>query len=171
MEFIIKSPNKDEVEKVRLWRNQTEGVLRTPFLLTYEMQQDFYNDVICDRKSNCRFYSVYKENFFLSFIGIVNISFENRIGEISIFTSPQYQNIGYGKELVKLLFDLGFNNLNLDNIYGECYCCNAQGIKFWEKIIEKYKGYKTMLPNRKYYKGLYFNSMYFNIERKVFNND
>ena len=38
-----------------------------------------------------------------------------------------------------------------------------------EKIINEYEAYSTILPNRKYYNGKYWDSLYFNITKDNFN--
>lgn len=165
MEFKIDSLNLKDVEKIRLWRNENLQALRTPYLLTSEMQEDFYNNVISNRQSNNRFWGLKKQSSvwcFVGMIGLVNIEWENSIGEISIIIDPSIRHCGVGEKAIDILLDYGFNHLNLSNIYGECYKCNEAHI-FWEKICNKYNAYVTMLPARKYYNGEYHDSMYFNI--------
>lgn len=156
---------KKDAEKIRTWRNEGLEALRTPFLLTKEMQEDFYNNVISNRNSNNRFWAVREDAAqwsFIGMIGLVNIEWENSIGEISMLIDPSERNKGVGEQVIDMLFNQGFNFLNLSNIYGECYKCNP-ALTFWEKICKKYNGYMTMLPSRKYYNGEYYDSMYFNI--------
>lgn len=153
-----------DVEKIRIWRNENLQALRTPFLLTKEMQEDFYNNIISNRTSNNRFWAIRNDSAkwsFLGMIGIVNIEWENSIGEISILIDPSERGKGIGKKSIEMLLNQGFNFLNLSNIYGECYKCNESHI-FWEKICNKYNAYVTILPAKKYYNGEYYDSMYFN---------
>jgi len=161
----IDSLYKWDVELIRVWRNENLNALRTPFLLTKEMQEDFYNNVISNRQSNNRFWGLNDstlEESFVGMIGLVNIEWENSIAEISIIINPSIRKNGVGEKAIDILLDQGFNQLNLSNIYGECYKCNKAHI-FWEKICNKYNAYVTMLPARKYYNGEYYDSMYFNI--------
>ena len=155
---------KDQCEQVRKWRNVDISIYRTPFLLTEEMQSEFYTDVICNRRSDHRYWSVMDSKQFLGMIGLVNISLENRNVEISIVINPEFSRKGFGDQAFKLLLDKGFNELNLDNIYGECYACNPN-IDFWKQMIKKYGGQTTTLFNKKFYRGVYWNSIYFNFER------
>jgi RimJ/RimL family protein N-acetyltransferase len=140
------------------------------------MQSKFYDDVICNRKADSRFYAVYEEKkysfspekVFLGMVGLVNISLENRSAEISIILDPDIRGKGKGREALRLLLDAGFNDINLDNIYGECYE-NSAHIGFWEKICKDYGLELYPLPRRKFYKGMYYDSIYFNFTREVFN--
>ncbi|OFW61749.1 MAG: hypothetical protein A2Z35_05825 [Actinobacteria bacterium RBG_19FT_COMBO_36_27] len=169
-------------ELVRRWRNTMEGVLRTPFLLTAEMQADFYNKTVCNRFSNARFWSVNAKAIteindtnekalaaeggdgrFVGMVGLINIEWENSLAEISMLLNPDCHGLGIGDKAFDLLLEKGFDHLNLASIYGECYECNS-AIPFWEKQIDKYKAYKTKLPNKKYYKGEHHDSIYFNFD-------
>ncbi|MEN8907916.1 MAG: GNAT family protein [Clostridiales bacterium] len=156
-----------DVEKVRIWRNNNIESLRTPFFLTEEMQKEFYENKICNRNSNCRFWAVRGPSGidFFGMVGLVNIEWENRLGEISIIIAPNQRGKGKGTNSIELLLDAGFNQLNLTNIYGECYTLNENYIKFWDRICGMYNATKVTLPGRKYWDGNYYNSLYFNINK------
>jgi RimJ/RimL family protein N-acetyltransferase len=167
---------ENQCERVRQWRNQDISMYRTPFYLTTEMQSDFYNNVVCNRNSEHRYYAVFiecdgslsiKGDFvFIGMIGLINISLENRNAEISIVLDPELRGKGYGKKALQLLLDEGFNKINLDNIYGECYECNP-AIGFWQKMIEDYNCRMSHLFSRKFYNGIYYDSIYFNFNRSM----
>jgi RimJ/RimL family protein N-acetyltransferase len=168
------------VEQVRQWRNQDISMYRTPFYLTTEMQSDFYKQVVCNRQSEHRYYAVFiecdgslsiKGDFvFIGMIGLINISLENRNAEISIVLDPELRGKGYGKKVFQLLLDEGFNKVNLDNIYGECYWCSP-ALDFWRKVCEDYKVKLQVLPQRKFYNGKYFDSIYFNFNKEILNDN
>ena len=179
-----------DLETVRLWRNENLAMLRTPFLLTLEMQADFYHNVVCNRQANARYWGIWGAGkikkydntnglcpnreyvvdgqVLIGMCGLENISWENRNAEISIIIDPDQQRKGYGAQAVALLLDQGFNFLNLENIFGECYNCNPALI-FWSKICEQYKAKTAGLPNRKYWNGIYWGSLYFNINKGTYN--
>lgn len=183
-----------DCEQVRQWRNENLAMLRTPFMLTEEMQAEFYHNVVCNRNANARYWGVIEElpdkvNMYaagikepydtfetdtthielIGMIGLENISWENRNAEISIILNPDYQRKGYGTQAVDLLLDQGFNYLNLENIYGECYECNP-ALGFWHKMAnkyaDKYNPKPVWLANRKYWQGKYYDSLYVNFEKE-----
>lgn len=156
----LRAITKEEIEIVRQWRNEDLSYLRTPFLLTQEMQEEFYINTICNRLSNSRFWAI-DDAGFLGMAGFVNIHWENRNAEISIVLNPNKRNKGYGFKAIGELLRTGFYSINLQNIYGECYKCNPS-IIFWEKVIKRYSGTTTMLPARKYWNGIMYDSIYFN---------
>jgi RimJ/RimL family protein N-acetyltransferase len=159
----LRAITKEEIEIVRQWRNEDLSYLRTPFLLTQEMQEEFYINTICNRLSDARFWAI-EDKEFVGMAGLVNIQWENSLAEISLIITPTERKKSYGEQAVKSLLLKGFYQLNMNNIYGECYLCNPS-IVFWKKMIDKYKGTMSLLPNRKYWNGDFHNSIYFNFER------
>jgi len=183
-EIYLDVISAEDCEKVRQWRNKLPATLRTPYNLTYEQQQDFYKNIICNRDSKHRYFGIYikKENkligktyedakyepvqtdepIFIGLGGITNIQWENGLGEISLILGADWIGRGYGKQAVRLLLEKAFKDMRLNEIFGECYECNPN-LKFWEKIIKEYNGYETELPSRKFYNGQYYNTLYFSI--------
>ena len=169
-----------DVETIRYWRNQEMECWRTSFMLTKEMQEDFYKRC-CDRNSNHRYWAIVDDsgqeigkNFpLLGMGGITYISWENSIGEITLIIDPEKRKDGIGEKAVDLLLDQAFNYLNLQTVFGECYWPNI-ALNFWVKITDKYsiEGERTkhlVLPNRKYWQGIYHDSLYFSIDKDDFN--
>ena len=66
-----------------------------------------------------------------------------------------------------MLLEQGFMYLNLENIWGECYE-NNPALDFWQRLIKKYipqQGF-IWLDCTKYYQGKYWDSLWFNFEKK-----
>lgn len=176
----LKVLSSEDAEQIRLWRNQCLEGLRTPFPLTYEQQQDWYESVVCNRAANARFFGIKTktavtmgfnsstdkqgEGKLIGYTGLENISWENRNAEISLLINPAEHKKGYGREALKEIFNIGFNQLNLHMIYGECYTCNP-AYNFWTIIINDYQGFCCWLPNRKYYGGKNHDIFYFSVDK------
>ena len=139
-----------------MWRNEVPEILRTPYPLTQEMQEEFYHKVVCSRNTSSRWWSVYDDKL-IGFAGLVNIEWENSLAEISLIMSPWQDAVG-------LILDEGFGNLGLATIYGECYECSPT-LDFWRGMVKKYNGYQTILPRRKRWEGRLWDSLYFSFER------
>ena len=163
--------SREDMETIRKWRAGCMETLRTPFLLTREMQEQYYESVICNRNSTTRYWALRLpvqedgETFhrLVGYGGLENIIWENRNGEISLLISPDYRGKGYGRQAVELFLEQAFEYINLENVHGEVY--KSGHWKFWQKILEDYQGFATWLPERKYYRGIYYPSMYFNFNR------
>ena len=179
-EIFLDVLNFIDCQTVREWRNKNIETLRTSFLITDKMQENFYDKIVNDRNSKHRYFGIYKnyvheiedENeeetlkcdckILIGMGGIINIEWENGLAEISLIIGDEFTGQGYGKQSVKLLLDKAFCEMRLNNVYGECYECN-KNIEFWKKIIKYYDCYHTILPNRKFFKNKYYNSLYFSI--------
>ena len=99
--------------------------------------------------------------------GIANIQWENSIGEISLLIKKGEERVGMGTEAVRLLLSEAFGNMGLKTVFGECYMCN-EGWKFWKKMVTNYEGRETILPNRKLWKGRFYDSLYFSFDADCF---
>ena len=159
----LRAPTREDVEEVRLWRNDALETLRTPYPLTETMQGNFYEQVICNRYSTHRYWSIY-DNGLVGFGGLTNIEWENGLAEISLILSAGCRGQGYGAHAVQLLLDEGFGNMGLKTIYGECYDCNP-AVEFWKKITDRNGGYYTMIPRRKLWQGQLYDALHFSIWR------
>lgn len=173
----LRALSQEDCEKVRKWRNQDLSALRTPFLLTKEMQADFYRERVSNRNSTDRFWGIWEPgpkpvslhvvsgDAFLGMGGITGIQWENSIGEISLMLDPEYLGKGHGKIVVELLLHEAFRHLNLKTVFGECYACNP-AFGFWKKLANKQKNVCwVILPNRKYRNGQYLDAAYFSFDR------
>lgn len=183
----------DQCQIVRIWRNAEIQNYRTPFMLTEEMQADFYRRC-CDRNSPHRYFAIWEKIkretadtregmamadslVFIGLGGITWIQWENSIGEISLILDPKKRGKGLGEKAVDLLLDHAFNSLNLQMVFGECYSCNP-ALAFWHKVAGKYEPQTGQAPEfhpntaildkRKYYNGKYWHGFYFSIDADDF---
>ena len=172
MDLTLRAPTREDVEAVRKWRND-DGVragLRTPFLLTEEMQQDFYETIACNRFSPHRYWSFIAAgnreahgttigtSSLAAFGGLTDISWENGHAEISLIVDPRAAGKGIGSEAVKLILREAFNRLRLATVFGEVYHCNpAHG--FWTRMMEEARtrvpgtANYVVIPRRKFWDG------------------
>lgn len=181
----LKALSAEDCEQVRLWRNEQLESLRTPFPLAKEQQNIFYETVICNRQANARFWGIWvnkkvtlpmqkpmedietEGKILIGMCGLENVSWENRLAEISLLFNPDYPMDKYGEESLRLLLHEGFNNMNIENIFTEVYYCNPAS-DFWFDIAKKYSSIVAFLPYRKYYNGKYYHSTYININKGAF---
>lgn len=153
----------EDAELVRQWRLEVPETLRTPLMLTQEMQRDWYDMEICNRDSHTRYWGLWTEDAFVGYGGIEHIEWENRRGEISVLIAPELHGKGYGRRAVGLFLREAFMTLNLEHVWGECYSCGPVG--FWEKLVKEYDGFAVMLPAHKYWNGSYWAAYYFDFNR------
>ncbi len=180
--MILKPLSLDNMETIRIWRNDCRETLRTPYMLTREMQEDYYRKVICDRNSTTRYWGLWRHGYdwptvnpnilqedtrFVGYGGIEHIEWENSRGEISLLIGSSYREKGYGAKAVQSILNEAFNHLGLHRVYGECYY-STTAVRFWQKMVKKYKAFWHPLPDTKYYQGEYWGSYYFVFKKEIF---
>lgn len=165
---------ENDAQHIREWRNVSIQNARTPFLLTYEMQRDWYREVVCNRDSVHRYWSVMhdcgdgvsgKPAWHLSGVaGLTDIDGRVRTAEVALMVAPELRGRGIGGDAFALLLDQAFGVQNLETVFGECYLCN-ESLGFWKRQVEKWRGHEVYLPKRQYWDGRYWDSYWFCIDR------
>ena len=91
-----------------------------------------------ERHQNDYTYTMITENG--EFIGNCNYNeIENGSGEIGIFISPRFQDIGLGTEAITELIRIGFNELNLEEIRLVVFSHNERAIRCYRRLgFEEY---------------------------------
>lgn len=148
------------------WRNLDLSPWRTSFMLTQEMQAEWYQKVAFERNADFRYFAVLADDKFVGVVGLTNIQWENGTAEVALQIGPEFTNKGYGEAALDKILCVAFNQLRLVMVYGECYECNP-AVDFWRKMVERKRGYCTCLPNRKYWEGEHFDSLYFSFDSWV----
>jgi len=168
-----------QLQEVRKWRNAEPQFLRTSYMLTEEMQEDFFNNVISDRDSKHRYFAIvnpaiepqieqsvrkYGKGYvlpedFIGMGGLTNIEWENGCAEISLIINPEYRGKGYGIKAVDLILNEAFYSMRLCSVYGEVYDCG--NTIFWKKTFEKHEHYYVKLKDRKHWHSQLWDSMWF----------
>ena len=142
-------------EDVRQWRNLDIAPNRTPFLLTEENQKEWYKEVT-KRDSDSRIWEFIGETARIAVGGLTGIHPVNRTAEIALVVNPKFRRKGNGMVIVNIILSQAFKRLNINTVFGEVYYC--ANVDFWLKTKPHYT---TTLPNRKYWDGVYHDSMYF----------
>ena len=167
--------NRHQVDQAGKWRAEQRDVLRTPYFLTEEMQEKFYDDVVCNRNSPHRFYAINFLSYvipgeqipqFIGMGGLINIEWENSTAELSLITSPGRDD---KEAMFDVLFNEAFNRLNLHSVYVETYLCGNIATSL--SLISKYGAHNVILPERKFIDGKYYDSVWWMITRRMYERD
>lgn len=154
-------PNKEWLERIACWRNDSLISLRSG-TLTNPSQQDEWIASLKFGK-DIYFYIVQDGNP-IGYCGLDKVDLFNRNAEISCLIGTEYQSRGYGKEAVQNLLRYGFEQLGLNRIYAEVYLTTSRWT-FWEKC-----GFRreALLEDRKLWQGEWFDSIYGSIDALQF---
>lgn len=71
--------------------------------------------------------------------GLTDIDYLNRRAEFSLYIGSEHQNQGFGKRALTKLFEKGFNELNLNLIWGETFDGNP-AMKMFKSLGMKEEG-------------------------------
>lgn len=153
--MTLRELRREEMPTILAWRHQARETLRTPYLLTEEMQMKWYQDVICNRHSTTRYFGIC-DGHLIGYGGVENICFESGTAEMSLLIAPQERGKGYGREAVRMILREAFDNMRLESVYGECYKCACPD--FWLKMRPTHH---VWIPMRKYWDGKMWPSLYF----------
>lgn len=73
-------------------------------------------------------------NEYIGVCGLTNINYQSRHAEISLYIIPKYQGNGYAKETLYTLCKHGFEDFNLNKIWGECFNNNLKSLLLFKKL-------------------------------------
>jgi RimJ/RimL family protein N-acetyltransferase len=141
------------------WRNQSPESWRDPRPTTITQQYEWFDGPV-SHSPNARYWGVFDEDQFIGQTEITSIIWESRIGEIGAIVNPSKLRKGAGTESVRLTLIEARDTLNLKTVFGECYLCNLSW-HFWSRLVEKWHGQSVPLPNRKFWQGQFYDSLYF----------
>jgi RimJ/RimL family protein N-acetyltransferase len=146
--------------KILEWRRQSPEAWRTP--PPYTMWKQIKWHFLTVRRNPYTYWAIYDDDLFIGQGEISNVNWGNRNGEIGLVIDPKWRGRGYGGESAVKMLGAAFA-LGLLCIYGEVYHCNSAR-SFWEHLFKELGGYLTILPNRKYWQGQYYDSTYFSVD-------
>ncbi len=168
--IILEEIDPENVEQLRLWRNQPE--LRRYFREYKDITKDKQDVWYKERGNNSDVEHVYfqimglpqldptypqeqqvDKRYLIGCCGLHYIDFRARNAEFGIFLGTD-RGTGRGKEALIMLCDWGFKELNLHKIWAEVYD-NNDAVEIYRKIGFKDEG---ILRDSAFHEGKYVNS-------------
>lgn len=159
--MTLRAVERRDLASVLEWRRGLDHTLRTPFELNMEQQEQWYRDVVCDRRANSRYWMI--ETAPLGSVGqcgLENIEWTNGRGEIALLLAPNQRGRGLGHDALGLLLEQGFGALGLESIWGECYECSP-ALGFWEREAKERGAETARLPRMKRWRGSLYGAFHF----------
>lgn len=145
-----------DAQAARRWRNDRPDALRTAYPLSEAEQEAWYLD------HDGRFFAIVDDLDLLGYGGIQHIQWESRIGELSLLMAPESDYMR--DHALHLLLEYAFSVLRLDTVYAEVYESNKD-IAYWQLVAGDPWVTSVRLPNRKFYDGCYWDSLYISFDR------
>lgn len=152
----------EETSEMLRWRNDysTWRWCRQSSVISLGEHQDWFFNLSRDNKT--KMFSIHaRDGGHVGVCGLTSIDWINRRAEFSLYIGPEYRKKGYAKGALKTLISHGFQNLNLNSIWGESFIGNP-AIKMFEEI-----GFKKDGVRREFYfrDGKYIDAFLFSILR------
>lgn len=170
--MIFRELSQQDAERIRVERNELvgKGILRTPYLLTEQMQADWYLSEIANRESRTRYWGFYSEkedtyHYFVGYGGLEFIDWVNGMAEMSVMIFEAHLREGFGSQAVEKILEQAFDHLRLDTVCAEVYECNPNQ-PFWDKMGSQDR---VFLPRRKFHEGVLYGSYYYLWTREAYN--
>lgn len=128
--ILVKSISKEDIQLIRVWRNNQLDILRQKKIINIQEQESYYKKYVWSEMNSLNpnqiLLSIFKKNQLIGYGGLVNISWDNKRAEMSFILNDeivkdetQYKQIF--TEFITLLKNISFNKLNINKIYTETY--------------------------------------------------
>ena len=150
-----------DAQAARAWRNDRPDAMRTPYPLSQADQQAWYLD------HDGRFFSIVEDDLLAGYGGIQHVQWESRIGELSLLMDPAVDH--HRAEALDLILTYAFDTMRLDTVFAEVYECNRD-LSWWQHVACGPECTTARLPNRKWYQGRYWGSLYISFDRRSYEN-
>lgn len=129
------------IQLIREWRNNQINILRQDKLISKDQQIDYFNKKVfslyeSDLPEQILFNCFYEDQF-IGYGGIVHISYEHKIGEISFLLNPSILPGEYYESIFHLFLTLmnhiAFEELSLNKLFTETFSSRMEHVPMLEK--------------------------------------
>lgn len=135
--IYLRALEEDDLEILRNWRNipAFKRNFREYRELSKTMQKNWFQNIVNGDKNTIMFAICMSEtNELLGCCGLCYINWVQRFADLSLYIGYKetyIDDMGIAEEACKLLFDYGFNELNLHKIWTELYEYDSMKIDFY----------------------------------------
>jgi len=127
--YSLKIIRDDDIERIRIWRNQQIDFLRQNKILTKNEQQKYFDEVIkrswYEDDPNIILFSVFYKTKIIGYGGFVHINWNDMRAELSFLTDPKRMDSEtYQKDIMAYLHmicNIGFTNIGFNKITTETF--------------------------------------------------
>lgn len=136
---VLRALSEEDLPKLMVWRNLPEFKrnFREYRELNMTMQKNWYDKCVVGDRNTIMFAICDKQTGELwGCCGLCYINWVQRNADISLYIGYKNSYIdddGIAKEACQLMFDYGFNELNLHKVWTELYAYDSKKIEFYTK--------------------------------------
>lgn len=137
---LLKAIQIDDIESIRLWRNQQIPFLRQNHQISELEQRQYFEEIIWPQlnldEPECMIFSVFRAGELVAYGGLVHISWTDRRAELSFLMNPKFtETSDYRKTFVdflEVMKKLAFDELKLHRLYTETFSINQRNFEILE---------------------------------------
>lgn len=122
---------RQDLPHLKQMRNELREYFREYRLLNDLNQEEWFERMSRDR--NQVMFKIVNDKILVGACGLHYISWTNRSAEFGIYIGKCFQGKGLAKEAMGRLLSYGFNELNLNRIWGEVYS-NNPALRFYKNF-------------------------------------
>tara|TARA_A100001015_G_C14723603_1_gene606933 strand:- start:34 stop:576 length:543 start_codon:yes stop_codon:yes gene_type:complete len=169
----LRAVEKEDLDQLKDWRNIPE--FRKNFRETKELSSEHQNLWFesLQKTQAINFMFVIErlsDNELLGAAGLLYTNWAIRSADVSFYIGYEKKYIdeeGYAEDAAKVLFDYGFNELNLNKVWMELYEYDSKKLDFFKNKF-KFKEDGKLRENC-FYEGRYWDSFILSLLKKEFN--
>lgn len=163
--FEIKPISIEDIELIRLWRNQQMDVLRQKKEISKSEQINYYEKNIVTlfdkEKPSQLVFSYFKDNILVGYGGLVHLSWDDKRAEMSFLLNPiyiKYDNIykEYFSQFISFMKQINFDQLCFRKLFTETYEHRNFHINI---LVDSGFQLEGILRDHVYLNNKYFNSL------------
>ena len=116
------SLREEDIEKIRIWRNQQRSILRQNKIITKKEQENYFNTVIVptfeQKEPEMILFSILQKGKCIGYGGLVHINWKSKRGEISFVTETKRSKSTLKlkqdfETFLEIILNIGFNILTV----------------------------------------------------------
>lgn len=160
----LRALEEQDLSRLRDWRNA--NWLR-PFVREYRLLNMVHQRDWFDRVSRSHEVEMFGVDFFGGLIGVCglcNINWVNKTAEVSLYIAPAHQSKGYATQVLGLLRQKAFEELNLHRLWAEIFSSNHVSVQLFEKCGYVLEGRMT---EHVFKAGQYHDSLIYGLVRRI----
>ena len=171
--YSIVPIREQDIESIRIWRNEQIKILRQKKLLSQQEQIDYFNNVIKktfeSENPDCILFSFLLDTNCIGYGGLVHINWNLKSAEISLLTETSRSNNAKIYEndfkiFLKLIFQVAFFDLCFDKLTTETYDFRKLTIKILENQGFKFQ---KRLSKNVFKESKFFDSIFHEIKKSA----
>jgi len=163
--YTLVSIRKQDMEKIRKWRNEQIDILRQNKIITKKEQETYYNNVIrktfSDPEPECILFSFLLNDKCIGYGGFVHIDWVSKRAELSFLTQTNRNKNKkiYQKDFsvfLKFILHLALNEIGFNKIFTETFQFRHNTIETLEKFGFVFEGRlkQHIIKNEKFFDSL-----------------